>query len=337
MGAGRLRAGDGQDVAREEAGDRGRGLRTEGRIIDQRGRRGRDAGVSRGDIEITGDQKRVGQARDRGRKGAGTDEGVGTDDQLTGRRKRRTGRDEGEGDVTVGSVRIDIGTRRGGAAATGVGQGVKDAAAILIDHGRQGRDAAGRAVGRVSVCDDRQGVRGQHLDLEIARRVGDRIVAAGGRAGRDEHAWVGADRVDGAVVTGDGDARGATGKEDRRGLAIGEADVVHAEETRGVGHALELHRVLGGDDERRAIDRDAGGVGRDGVVGGGSGREAKAAGRDGVGADVRRGREAGRGHREAVKDVVDHDAVDRDTVDDAGGLGAGADRSQGLAVGLRLG
>ena len=213
---------------------------------------------------------------------------------------------------------------------------MEDAAAILIDHRRQGRDAARRAIGRVSVRDDRQGVRGQHLDLEIAGGVGDRIVAAGGRAGRDEHARVGADRVDRTVVAGDGDARRAAGKEDRRGLAVGETGIAHAEETGRVGHAFELHRVLRGDDERSAIDGDVGGAGRDGIVGSGAGREAEAAGSDGVGADVRRGSEAGRGHRETVEYVVDRDAVDRDAVDDAGGLGAGADRSQGLAVGLRL-
>ena len=336
MGAGRLRTGDRDDVSGQETGGRRRGLRTDGRVIDQRGRRGRDAGVGRGDVEIAGDQERVRQARNRGSEGAGADERIGADDELTRRGKRRAGRDEREGDVAVGAVRIDVGTAGSRTATARVGKRVEDAAAVLIDDGRQGGNAAVGAVGGIGVRDDRQGVRGQDLDLEVARGVGDRVVATGGRTSRDEHARVGADRVDRAVVAGDGDARGATGEEHRRALAIGEADVVHAEETRGVGHALELHRVLGGDDERSPIDRDASRVGRDGVVGSGAGREAEAAGRDGVGADVRRGREAGRGHREAVEHVVDRDAVDRDTIDDAGGLGARADRSQGLAVGLRL-
>ena len=91
---------------------------------------------------------------------------------------------------------------------------MKDAAAVLIDDGRQSGNTAGSAVGRVGVRDDRQGVRGQDLDLEVARGVGDRVVATGGRTSRDEHARVGADRVDRAVVAGDGDARGATGEQD---------------------------------------------------------------------------------------------------------------------------
>ena len=336
MGAGRLGAGDRDDVAGQETGGRRRGLRADGRIIDQRGRRGRDVGVGRNDVEIARDQERIGQVRDRGREGAGADERIGADDELARRGERRAGRDEREGDVAVGAVRIDVGPAGGRAAAARVGERAQDASAVLIDDGGKRRDAAVGAVGRVGVRDDRQGVRRQDLDLEVARGVSERVIATRGRTGRDEHARVGADRVDRAVVTGDGDARRAAGKKHGRILAVGEAGVVHAEETGRVGHALELHRVLGGDDERSAVDRDAGGVGRDGVVGSGPGREAEATRGDGVGTDVRRGGEAGRAHREAVEDVVDRDTVDRDAVDDAGRLGAGAHRGQGLAVGLRL-